>query len=109
MPVPPIEALSIMLEPAAEAHDQAFLRGLTTWCMVGDRGKVARLPTGKATDQGNERVEMAFAMARLRQWKEVHERLLYGTIPTIRVTHLLLRTERSKARKSIPERARIAV
>ena len=96
-----------MLEPAAEAHDQAFLRGLTTWCMVGDSGKVARLPTGKATAQGNERVEMAFAMAGDWRRKELHERLLYGTIPTIRVTHLLLRTERSQARKRIPELARI--
>ena len=64
--------------------------------MIGDGREVGRLPTSEAADQGNERVEMAFAMAGPWQWKKLHERLLYGTIPAIRVTHLLLRTERSK-------------
>jgi hypothetical protein len=52
---------------------------------------------------------MAFAMAGGTGLKELHQALLYGTMPAIRVTHLLLQTERSYAWKSIPELTRIAV
>jgi hypothetical protein len=42
--------------------------------MIRDVREVGRLPTGEAADQGNERVEMTFALARDRRRKELHAR-----------------------------------
>jgi hypothetical protein len=77
--------------------------------MIGHVAEVGALGADQATDHRHEGVEVAFAMAAGAWLKELHDPLFYGTMPAVRVTHLLLLTGKSYARKSIPELARIVL
>ncbi len=46
----------------------------------------------KATDEGSEGIEVAFAMTGERR-KELQKAAFYGSIAAIRVTNMFLRTE----------------
>src|ERR687885_2144043 len=97
---PAVEGVGVMLEPASETGHEAFLLRAVARGVIGDVAEVGALSTDQAADQGNEGVEMAFAMAGGPRLKELHEALFYGTIAVVRVTHLLLLTVRSYAWKS---------
>ncbi len=45
------------------------------------------LPTDQAADQGDQGVQMAFTMPGGARMKALHDALLYGTMPAVRVTH----------------------
>jgi hypothetical protein len=78
--------------------------------MIGHSAQMGALSASQATNHGDEGVEMTFAVTSGTRVKELHKALFYGSIAAVRVTHLLLRTERSnESTESIPEPARIAV
>ncbi len=69
-----------MLEPAPKARNHPLLVGAATGCMIRDGGEVGALSATQATDQGDERLQMAFLMPRGMWLITLHERPLYGTI-----------------------------
>jgi hypothetical protein len=79
-----------MFEKAREASNDAFLVGTVARSVFGDRRKVGGFAADKTTDQGNQCVEMFFAMALRARLVELHDRLFYGTISTMRVIHGVL-------------------
>ena len=107
---PAIKCVLVMSKPATESLDDAFLRRRWSGSMVSDHGQVGGASTDETTDERGKGGKVALPMTTAGGMLiELHEVLLYGTIAAIRVTHVLLRTERSIARKSIPEVARILI
>src|ERR671933_1863793 len=76
-----------MLEPAPEAGHEAFLLRTCTRRMIGDAAEMRALGTDQAADQGDEGIEVAFAMASGPRLKELHDACFYGTMAAMRVTH----------------------
>ncbi len=106
---PAIQGLGVMFQPAAETGDQAFLRRRITGRMISDRGQVCPLAADQPADHGNQGVQMTFLVPRWAWLIPVHDGAFAGMIAAIRVAHRLLPTERSQARRSIPELARITL
>ncbi|CAA9248679.1 MAG: hypothetical protein AVDCRST_MAG93-1648 [uncultured Chloroflexia bacterium] len=86
---PGISGVGIVGEPAPKAFDEAFLIGGVGRSMVGDGREVGAACADKTADQGGKGVEVSFTMTG-EGWKVLHECLLYGTIASIRVTHVFL-------------------
>lgn len=105
---PPVHRVYVVFEPAPEACDQAFLIRRPAGRVISDRAQMRTVPARQPTDQGDERIQMAFLMPAGAGVIQLHQGLFYGTIAAIRVTHGLLQTVWSQAWKSIPEVARIA-
>ena len=55
--------------------------------MIGDAAEMRALGTDQAADQGDEGIEVAFAVAGGQRLKELHDACFYGTIAAVRVTH----------------------
>ena len=91
---PCIECIGIVGDPAAKAHNEGFLVSATSRSVIGDAGEMGGLSGSEATDERSEGIEVAFAMTGKGR-KELQKAAFYGSIPTIRVTHMFLRTERS--------------
>src|SRR6266508_3910530 len=82
---PAVDRLAVVFEPAAKAIDDTLLFGATAGGMVGDRGQVRVSPASQPTDQGHQGIQLLLALS-ARAWLiELHDRALYGTIPSIRV------------------------
>lgn len=84
---PVVERLLVVFEPASEARNHAFLVGRASRRVISNRGQMGAPPASQATDQCNQRVEVAFTMAGRLRMIELHNRPFYGTIAAVRVTH----------------------
>lgn len=83
---PAIQRVRVVFEPAPEACDDTFLGGSSAGRMISDRGQVCAVTAGQAADQGDQRIQMAFAMAGERR-QALHQGSFYGSLAAIRVTH----------------------
>lgn len=82
---PAINSLPVVFAPAAKAIPKTFLSGVVAGRMIGDGREVGGFAAGPTTDQRRQGIPMVFAMAGRMQVIPLHDRLLYGTIPAIRV------------------------
>ena len=82
---PAINGLPVVFAPAAKAIPKTFLSGAVAGRMIGNGREVGGFAAGQTTDQRRQGIPMVFAMADRTRVIPLHDRLLYGTIPAIRV------------------------
>jgi hypothetical protein len=82
---PALDSGFVELEPATETGDETFLVSAVAGSMISNRGEMGTLGATQATDEGNQGGEMTFLMTGGVRMIELHQAVLYGTIPAVRV------------------------
>lgn len=84
---------------AVELHARVGRRSV-----IGNRRQMGMATANQAAEQGCQSSKVLFAMPRRARLVELNDCLFYGTMTSVRVAHgLLLLTERSQARRSVPD------